>query len=93
MALETKSVDLYFYTIGLKASNLDPRKVQQLQNIDRVTLTNHTRCGCRTGSDYHVSNNHHANSVYEPGNIISTSDYLQAPKMYSNSDNFTNSLH
>ncbi|XP_054160083.1 uncharacterized protein LOC128958293 [Oppia nitens] len=51
VALETKLVDLYFYTIMLKTDQLNPRRMSHMQNIDRITLANHTKCGCRARPD------------------------------------------
>ncbi len=32
----------------MKSSGMNSRQYQQFQNIDRITFTNHTRCGCRS---------------------------------------------
>jgi hypothetical protein len=54
LPLETQSVDLYFYTVSLK--NTGVRNVVQEQNIDKITFTNHTKCGCKSKNGFDTSN-------------------------------------
>ncbi|CAG2166380.1 unnamed protein product [Oppiella nova] len=88
MALETKTVDLFFYTIVLKPNHLNPRKVSQMQNIDRITFANHTKCGCRMRSEYMPP----PDTGYDLG-LEYKHMYQSSPNLYNNYNNLTNYIN